>query len=82
MELIATKLEPPDHVVTWLNEHMPFYNLNRQNGISIEIEMGYKVLENQISILEVKDPDVAIGLTNIDLIGLGHSGANGIDALG
>jgi hypothetical protein len=61
---------------------MPFYNLNRQNGISIEIEMGYKVLENQISILEVKDPDVAIGLTNIDLIGLGHSGANGIDALG
>lgn len=82
MEFVSTELEPPDHVITGLDEHVSFDNLNGQYSVSIKIRVSDKILENEISVIEVENPYVSVGLSNVHLVRLRHGGADGVDSFG
>lgn len=76
MEFVSAKLEPADHIVTGLDEEVPFDNLNGKNGIPGQFWVSDKVLEHDIAILKIKNADVSIGLSDVNLVGVWDGGAD------
>lgn len=81
MKFISAELEPTYNIITALYKHVPINDLNGKNGISVKIRMGNEVLENQVSIIKVENPNVPIGLSNEDLIRFRYRAANWINSL-